>query len=117
MAEPEWADDDVNAQADLWHAVPRGADVVRFWWRAPAVVTWRMKLDDSMVELKELPVSDQRNAVVAEGISLRSEQTVRELVRTAVRIVARSSAGRRWRLRLGVGRAGDSRRRSPSRFS
>lgn len=41
MAEPEWADDVVKAQADLWHAVPCGAELLRFWWCAASVVTWR----------------------------------------------------------------------------
>jgi tetratricopeptide (TPR) repeat protein len=84
MAEPEWADDVVKAQADLWHAVPRGADVLRFWWSAPAIATWRTKLDDNMVKLKELPVSSERSAAVSEASALRSEQTVRSLVRTVV---------------------------------
>ena len=82
MAEPEWADDVVKAQSDLWHAVPRGAEVLRFWWSAPVVATWRRKLDDNMVKLKALPISDERNAVVAEGIALRSEQIMRSLART-----------------------------------
>lgn len=34
MAEPEWACDVVAAQADLWHALTRGADVLRSWWAA-----------------------------------------------------------------------------------
>jgi hypothetical protein len=84
MAEPEWADDVVKAQADLWHAIPRGADVLRFWWSAPVVATWRTKLDDKMVKLKELPVSSERNAVISEALALRSEQTVRSLVRTVL---------------------------------
>ncbi len=39
MAEPEWAGDVVTAQADLWHAVPRGAEQLRFWWAALPVAT------------------------------------------------------------------------------
>jgi tetratricopeptide (TPR) repeat protein len=84
MAEPEWAADVVKAQADLWHAVPRGAEVLRFWWSAPVVATWRRKLDDNMVKLKALPISDERNAVVSEGLALRSEQTVRSLARSVL---------------------------------
>jgi tetratricopeptide (TPR) repeat protein len=82
MAEPEWADDVVEAQAELWHAVPRGAEVLRFWWSAPSVASWRKKLDDSMVTLKLLPVGDERDEVVAQSLALRSETTVREIVRT-----------------------------------
>lgn len=81
MAEPEWADDVVKAQVDLWHAVPRGAEILRFWWSSPAVASWRKMLDDNMVKLKSLPVSDERNTVVAEGSALRSEQAVRDLAR------------------------------------
>jgi hypothetical protein len=81
MAEPEWADDVVKAQAELWHAVPKGAEVLRFWWTSPSVAAWRKKLDDNMVKLKSLPISDERSAVVAHGFGLRSERTVRELVK------------------------------------
>lgn len=81
MAEPEWADDVVKAQAELWHAVPRGAEVLRFWWSAPSVATWRKKLDENMVKLKELPASSDRTALIAEASALRSEQTVQGLVR------------------------------------
>lgn len=82
MAEPEWASDVVRAQADLWHAVPRGAELLRFWWGAPPVVAWRRKLDDIMVRLKDLPVSDERSALVHEGFDLRSERAAKALVRT-----------------------------------
>ncbi|MEZ4402849.1 MAG: tetratricopeptide repeat protein [Kofleriaceae bacterium] len=81
MAEPEWAGDVVNAQADLWHAVVKGADVLRFWWTAPSVATWRTKLDENMVKLKSLPIGNERRAVVAEGIALRSDTTVHEIVK------------------------------------
>jgi tetratricopeptide (TPR) repeat protein len=81
MAEPEWADDVIKAQADLWHAVPKGAEVLRFWWTAPSVASWRKKLDGNMVKLESLPVSDERSAVVSEGFHLRSEKAVRELVK------------------------------------
>lgn len=81
MAEPEWADDVVKAQADLWHAVPGGADVLRFWWSSPAVAAWRKQLDDTMVRLGSLPPSPTRKAVVAEDNDLRSEKVVRELAR------------------------------------
>jgi tetratricopeptide (TPR) repeat protein len=84
MAEPEWAADVVKAQADLWQAVPRGAEVLRFWWSAPVVATWRRKLDDNMVKLKALPISEERNAVVSDGLALRSEQTVRGLARSVL---------------------------------
>jgi tetratricopeptide (TPR) repeat protein len=82
MAEPEWADDIVAAQADLWQAVPRGAGLLRFWWAAPAVATWRRKLDDIMLRLKDLAPSNQRSAVVSEWDTLRSEEKVRALVRS-----------------------------------
>ncbi len=82
MAEPEWANDVVVAQADFWHAVPRGAELLRFWWMATPVASWRRKLDEIMVRLKDLPPSNERSAVVSEWSSLRSEETVRELVRT-----------------------------------
>lgn len=84
MAEPEWADDVVEAQAQLWHTVPRGAEVLRFWWAAPAVATWRRKLDDNRVKLKTVPVSNERNRLVAEGFGLGSEQTIRDLVRAVL---------------------------------
>jgi tetratricopeptide (TPR) repeat protein len=81
MAEPEWAHDVIVAQADLWHAVPRGADLLRFWWMATPVASWRRKLDEIMVRLKDLPGSNVRSAVVSEWSDLRSEETIRELVR------------------------------------
>jgi tetratricopeptide (TPR) repeat protein len=86
MAEPEWADDVVAAQAGLWQAVPRGADLLRFWWSTPAVVSWRGQLDEIMVQLKDLPPSDERSALVGEWSTLRSEDTVRELVRAVRRL-------------------------------
>ncbi len=79
MAEPEWADDVVKAQADLWHGVPRGAEILRFWWASPVVAAWRKKLDDNMVKLKSLPISDERSTVVAEGFHLRSEKVIQDL--------------------------------------
>lgn len=100
MAEPEWADDVVKAQADLWHAVPRGAELLRFWWASPAVAVWRRKLDDNMVKLKSLPHSDERNATISEGLELRSEMVIEDL-RVLVAIVA-GDEGRRsttWRRR------------------
>ena len=81
MAEPEWANDVIAAQADLWHAVPRGAELLRFWWSAPPVVTWRRKLDEIMVRLKVMPVSDQRSALVHEKFAMQSADSVRALVR------------------------------------
>ncbi|HEU4579665.1 MAG TPA: tetratricopeptide repeat protein [Polyangiaceae bacterium] len=81
MAEPEWADDVIKAQADLWHAVLKGAEVLRFWWTAPSVASWRKKLDENMVKLKSLPICDERNAVVAQSSALRSETTVHEIVK------------------------------------
>jgi tetratricopeptide (TPR) repeat protein len=82
MAEPEWADDVIVAQADLWQAVPRGAALLRFWWAAPQVATWRRKLDDIMLRLKDLAPSNERSAVVSEWNTLRSEEKVRALVRS-----------------------------------
>ena len=49
---------------------------------APPIATWRRKLDEIMVRLKGLPVSNERSAVVSEGTTLQSEETIRELVRT-----------------------------------
>jgi hypothetical protein len=82
MAEPEWAHDVIVTQADLWHTVPRGAELLRFWWMATPVANWRRKLDESMVRLKDLPASSERSAVVSEWSDLRSKDTIRELVRT-----------------------------------
>jgi hypothetical protein len=81
MAESEWANDVVVAQADLWQAVPRGAEQLRFWWAAPPVATWRRKLDEIMLRLKHLAPSNERSALVSEWIRLRSEETVQSLVR------------------------------------
>lgn len=82
MAEPEWAHDVIVAQADLWHAVPRGAEHLRFWWMATSVANWRRKLDEIMLRLKALPASSERSGVVSEWSDLRSEETIRKLVRT-----------------------------------
>ncbi|MEN9577861.1 MAG: hypothetical protein RJA70_870, partial [Pseudomonadota bacterium] len=64
----------------LWHAVPKGAEVLRFWWSTPSVASWRKKLDANMVKLKSLPIGDQRNAVVAHLFALRSATTVNKIV-------------------------------------
>ncbi len=82
MAEPEWADDIIVAQADLWQRVPRGAELLRFWWAAPVVANWRRKLDEVMVRLKDMPPSDDRTALVCEWSALSAETTVRDLVKT-----------------------------------
>ncbi len=81
MGEPEWAHDVIAAQADLWQAVPRGAELLRFWWAAPPVATWRRKVDDIMLRLKDLAPSNERSALVSEWSALRSEETVQALVR------------------------------------
>jgi tetratricopeptide (TPR) repeat protein len=81
MAEPEWAHGVVAAQADLWQAVPRGADLLRFWWVAPPVAMWRRKLDEIMLRLKDLAPSSERSALVSEWSALRSDETVHALVR------------------------------------
>lgn len=47
----------------------------------PSVASWRKKLDDTMVKLESLPISDERNAVVAQALALRPETTVREVVK------------------------------------
>lgn len=73
MAEPEWAADHVAQARDLWSTVPRSVEVLRFWWRSPLVRSWRAKLDDLMVALKDLPPGDRRDAVVSEHLILRSE--------------------------------------------
>jgi hypothetical protein len=98
MAEPEWAHDVIAAQADLWQEVPRGAEMLRFWWAAPPIATWRRKLDEVMVRLKDLPVSNERSALVSEGFALRSEEAIRELVRT---VRTASYTGRRYSDSLG----------------
>lgn len=82
MAEPEWAHDVVTAQADLWQTVPRGAELLRCWWAAPPVATWRRKLDEIMLRLKDIAPSQERSALVSDWNALRSGQTVRKLVRT-----------------------------------
>jgi len=82
MAEPEWAHDVITAQADLWQAVPRGAELLRFWWAAPPVATWRRRLDEIMQRLKDIAPSNERSALVSNWSALQSEETVRELVRT-----------------------------------
>ncbi len=46
---------------------------------SPAVAAWRRKLDDNTVKLKSLPISDERNAVVAKDFDLRSEKVARDL--------------------------------------
>jgi hypothetical protein len=79
MAEPEWASDVVSAQADLWYAIPRSAEVLRFWWAAPPVATWRRELDDTMIRLKDLPPSDARSALVRTWSDLGSDEKVRAL--------------------------------------
>jgi tetratricopeptide (TPR) repeat protein len=81
MAEPEWAHDVIAGQADLWHAIPRGAELLRFWWAAPPVTTWRRKLDETMLRLRDLAPSNERSALVSEWNTLRSEETVQALVR------------------------------------
>jgi hypothetical protein len=81
MAEPEWAHDVIAAQANLWQAVPRGAELLQFWWAAPPVVVWRRKLDEIMLRLKDLAPSNERSALVSEWSALRSEETVQALVR------------------------------------
>ncbi len=82
MAEPEWADDVVKAQADLWQSLPHGATQLRFWWAAPRVVAWRGELDDAMVQLKDLAPGKQRSALVDKWSALRSGETIRELVKS-----------------------------------
>ena len=82
IAEPEWAQAVVAAQADLWQALARGAELLRFWWRAPPIATWRRKLDEVMVRLRDLPASSERSALVSEWTALRSEAAIRDLVRT-----------------------------------
>ena len=82
MAEPEWARDVIAAQADLWQTVPRGVELLRFWSAAPPVATWRRKLDEIMLRLKDLAPSSERSALVSHWSARRSEGTIRELVQT-----------------------------------
>ena len=86
MAEPDWAHDVIAAQADLWHAVPRGAELLRFWWDAPQIATWRRRLDEIMLRLRNLAPSSERTALASEWSALRSEETVRKLVRAVRRV-------------------------------
>ncbi len=71
----------IAAQADLWQAVPRGAELLRFWWAAPPVATWRRKLDDIMLRLRDLAPFNERSSLVSEWSTLRSDETVQALVR------------------------------------
>jgi tetratricopeptide (TPR) repeat protein len=80
MAEPEWAKDVIDGQADLWQELPRGAEVLRFWWLAPPVAAWRKRLDDVIVRLKNVH-SDERSALVSQSIALCSNSTIKDLVR------------------------------------
>ena len=57
------------------------AELLRFWWAAPPVATWRRKLDEIMLRLKGLAPSNERSALVSEWNTLRSEDTVQALVR------------------------------------
>ena len=56
--------------------------LLRFWWAAPTVATWRRKLDEIMLRLKDLAPSSERSALVSDWSDRRSEGTIRELVRT-----------------------------------
>jgi hypothetical protein len=56
--------------------------LLRFWWAAPQVATWRRRFDEIMLRLKDLTPGNARSASVSEWSSLRSEEMVRELVRT-----------------------------------
>lgn len=82
MAEPEWADDVVAAQLDLWRATPRALELLRLWWTAPSVVAWRRRLDDIMVQLRDREVSPRRSALVNEWLELCAPPKLRELVKT-----------------------------------
>jgi tetratricopeptide (TPR) repeat protein len=82
MAEPEWAHDVIAAQADLWQAVPRSAEQLRFSWAVPPVAAWRRKLDEIMVRRKDLTVSNERSALVSEWTAVQSEATIRDILRT-----------------------------------
>lgn len=82
MSEPEWAQDVIAAQADLWQALPHGAELLRFWWTVPPVATWRRKLDELMLRLKDVASSNERSALLSEWTALRAERTICDLVRT-----------------------------------
>lgn len=81
MAEPEWARDVVGLQADLWQAVPRSAELLRFWWAAPKVARWRQKLDEIMVQLNADMPQSERSPLATEWLALRSNESIHELVR------------------------------------
>lgn len=85
-AEPEWAAAIVEDQADLWRGVRGGLDVLRWWWTAIPVRTWRAKLDAVAVELKDLSPSPERGAVCDRQGELQSAATIREVVRAAQRL-------------------------------
>lgn len=80
MSEPEWVADVVQAQGALWRKVAGGAEAIRFWWNAPAVVSWRKQLDAKMVALGTLPVG----AALTEEAALRSPKSVRDLARAVL---------------------------------
>jgi tetratricopeptide (TPR) repeat protein len=82
MAEPEWANEVVTAQAELWQAFPGAAEVLRSWWNAAPVVTWRAQLDDVMVRLQGLDVGQERSTLVSQGSRLRSRDHVKSIVRS-----------------------------------
>ena len=81
MAEPEWAHDVIGLQADLWQAVPGSAEHLRFWWAVPKVARWRQKLDEVMLQLKADMSQGERSRLVSEWSELRSDKSIRELVR------------------------------------
>ncbi len=89
-AEPEWAADVIEAQGDIWHDVPRGAAVLRAWWAAPPVASWRREIDAIMVRLKALPVSPERSALVETWHRLMSRDKVRDLRDKALSVLSDS---------------------------
>jgi hypothetical protein len=82
MAEPEWAADQVRGLRALWHRVPKSVEVLRFWWNAAPVRSWRSKLDEIIVALKAdvMPPSDQRSEIVSRAFALRSKTLIAETV-------------------------------------
>ena len=73
MAEPEWADDYVSAQGDLWRKVPGSAELLRRWWHAQPVREWIARIDELTVRLGHLASGNERSSIAGEWMGLKSE--------------------------------------------
>lgn len=81
MGDTMWATGAFGAQAELWRATPHGIETLRFWWTAPPVSKWRQELDEVRVRLKDLPFSDERQALLDELNALESDETMQAIAR------------------------------------